>query len=165
MEAPVQTFDTNPPSEPPAPPPTASAGAGADPWAFVVDPDHFAIAETEEDDGEPLQDRGLTWLARLFGAQGELDESSAARAARTLGWTSRTILFAAITLLVLNARSIETWASTLPPQWGSETLRLVSAEWAERTKAIGLDEPRRRVHAAYQTSKTLSWDGTVTQAK
>ncbi|HWE46937.1 MAG TPA: hypothetical protein VG407_13005 [Caulobacteraceae bacterium] len=157
----AQTFDTSPPpiqtfdAREPTPPPRVFEH---------VDPDHFAIAETD-DGADTIFDSGFGWFGRLVGDQSELAESAAARAERALGWTSRTILIAALLMLVFNARSLQSWASTLPPQWGSETLRLVAGEWAGRLQDAGFDEPRRRAHAAYETSKTLRWDGSVTQAK
>jgi hypothetical protein len=152
------TWDAGPPSSDPPPPPLPPVTAATD--AFVIDPDHFAIAETEDED-DLIQDRAVGWLGRLFGAHAELAVDAAARAERTRGWTTRTMLIAAVTLLILNAHSLQTWSATLQPQWGSETLRLVSGEWAGQLQAVGLDEPRRRIHAAYQTSKTLHWDGSV----
>jgi hypothetical protein len=146
--APVQTFDAR---EPTAPPPRVFEH---------VDPDHFAIAETD-DGADTVFDRGFGWFGRLVGDRTELAESAAARAERALGWTSRTILIAALLMLVFNSRSLSTWASTLPPQWGSETLRLVAGEWSGRLQDAGFDEPRRRAHAAYETSKTLDWKGGV----
>ncbi len=148
---------TTPPAAP-APSPQLS------PLGFDVDPDHFAIAETEDAD-DLIPDRAFAWLGRMFGASAEFVDDPIARAERTRGWTTRTILLATLLLLVLNAHSLSTWASTLPPQWGSETLRLVSGEWYVQTQAVGLDEPRRRVHAAYQTTKTLGWDGSVRHAR
>ena len=148
LAAPVQTFDAREPA-PPAP------------AHEHVDPDHFAIAET--DDGfDTVLDRGFGWFARLVGDHAELAESAAARADRALGWTSRTILIATLLMLVFNARALQNWTSTLPPAWGTETLRLVASEWAGRLQDAGFDEPRRRAHAAYETSKTLDWKGRVT---
>jgi hypothetical protein len=129
-----------------------------------VDPDHFAIAEGD-DGADTILDGLFGWFGRSFADASEINESEDARAERAKGWTSRTILIAALALLVMNARSISTWASTLDPQWGTETLRLVSGEWAGRLQDAGFDEPRRRVHAAYQTSKTLDWKGGVKTAR
>ena len=160
-QAPVQTYDAPPVQTFDArdlhPPLSAAAREH-------IDPDHFAIAETD-DGADTVFDRGFGWLGRLIGDRGELDESGAARAERALGWTSRTILIAVLLMLLFNARSLPSWASTLPPQWGTETLRLVTGEWAGRLQDAGFDEPRRRTHAAYETSKTLDWKGGVTQAK
>ena len=108
-----------------------------------------------------MLDRGFGWFGRLVGDRAEIDESAAARAERARGWTSRTILIAALLMLVFNARALQSWASTLPPQWGTETLRLVAGEWAGRLQDAGFDEPRRRAHAAYETTKTLDWKGGV----
>jgi hypothetical protein len=157
-QAPVQTYD--------APPPVQTFDArDLHPLLHAavrehVDPDHFAIAETD-DGADTVLDRSFGWVGRLVGDRAELDESSAARAERALGWTSRTILIAVLLMLIFNAKSLPSWASTLPPQWGTETLRLVTGEWAGRLQDGGFDEPRRRTHAAYETSKTLDWKGAV----
>jgi hypothetical protein len=155
----VQTFDAAPPPvetfdardlHPPAPP--------SRPALERVDPDHFAIAETD-DGADTVLDRSFAWFGRIVGDQTELAESAAARAERALGWTSRVILFAVLLMLVFNARSLQSWASTLPPQWGTETLRLVAGEWADRLQGAGFDEPRRRVHTAYEKSKAMGQGG------
>ena len=151
---PVQTFDARPTEPPPPAPPVREH----------IDPDHFAIAETD-DGADTVLDRGFGLLGHLIGDRAELDESAAARAERARGWTSRTILIAVLLMLVFNARALQTWASTLPPQWGTETpCALVAGEWAGRSQDADFDEPRRRTHAAYETSKTLDWKGGVRTA-
>ncbi|HEY3812783.1 MAG TPA: hypothetical protein VGL66_06120 [Caulobacteraceae bacterium] len=152
----AQTFDASPPPpvetfdardlHPPAPP--------SPPALERVDPDHFAIAETD-DGADTVLDRSFAWFGRIVGDQTELAESAAARAERALGWTSRVILFSVLLMLVFNAKSLQSWASTLPPQWGTETLRLVAGEWADRLQDAGFDEPRRRAHTAYEKSKAM----------
>jgi hypothetical protein len=144
------------PAEPPAPTPAAAAPAEPE-----VDPDHFAIAEVDYETHTWL-DRVFGWLAGLLGARAEVDGHDGAVVERARGWTTRVILFATLTLLILNAASLKNWASTMEPNWGSSTLRLIAGEWADRLQSVGLDEPRRRVHAAYETEKTLSWHGKVT---
>ena len=67
-------------------------------------------------------------------------------AGRTRRWVSRTILFATLTLLVLNAVSLHSWATPLPPGWGSETLRELAAAWDTRLAMLGLDRPRQAIH-------------------
>jgi hypothetical protein len=124
--------------------------------APVVDPDHFAIAETDYSDESFLDDL-WAWLADRIGDRSEVYEDDEAIAERARRWTTRTIAIAALFLLVLNALSLKVWASTLPPTWGSETLRLVAGEWFDRTSAIGLDQPRKSVHDAYEAQKQRKW--------
>jgi hypothetical protein len=117
-----------------------------------VDPNHFAIAETDYAEDSFLDDL-WAWLAERIGDRSEVYEDDEATAERARRWTTRTIAVAALTLLVLNAPSLKTWASTLPPTWGSETLRQISGDWADRLAEIGLDEPRRSMHDAYEGLK------------
>lgn len=138
---PVETFSDTPP-EPPAAP--------------EVDPDHFAIAETDYAEESFLDDLWV-WLADRIGDRSEVYEDDEAIAERARRWTTRTIVIAALLLLVLNAASLKSWASTLPPTWGSETLRLVAGEWADRVAEIGADQPKRRVHQFYEAQKQRKW--------
>jgi hypothetical protein len=79
-------------------------------------------------------------------------------ARRAKGWTTRTILFATLLLAVLNAHAIQTWATTLPPDWGGQTVRVLADAWCGRTSAAGLDRPRAAIHDAYDAKKSLTWD-------
>jgi hypothetical protein len=78
-------------------------------------------------------------------------------AARAKGWTTRAVLIAAALLALLNAHSLQTWAETLPPDWGGETARALADAWATRTEAAGLDRPRAAMHDAYERKKALGW--------
>ena len=82
------------------------------------------------------------------GAEDEAHDDLAA--ARTRRWISRTILFAALTLLVLNAASLHSWATTLPAGWGSETIRELADTWSDRLAMLGLDRPRKTIHDQYE---------------
>ncbi len=76
---------------------------------------------------------------------------------RARRWTSRTILVAALTLAVLNAQSIRTWAATLPPSWATQTIRLMSGVWYDQLAQRGLDQPRAAIRSAYQRQKAVGW--------
>jgi hypothetical protein len=78
-------------------------------------------------------------------------------ASRAKGWATRTILAATLLLAVLNAHALQTWATTLPPDWGGETVRVLADAWAGRTAEAGLDRPRAAIHDAYEAKKTLTW--------
>lgn len=82
------------------------------------------------------------------GAEDEAHDEVAAD--RTRRWAGRVVLVAAALLLVLNASSLRSWALTLEPSWGAETLRRLTEVWSERTAAAGLDGPRRAVRDAYR---------------
>ena len=84
----------------------------------------------------------------------EDEEHDELAAARTRRWISRTILFATITLAVLNAASLHSWATTLPPGWATETVRELADTWNDRLAMLGLDQPRKAIHDQYE-----SWKG------
>jgi len=76
-------------------------------------------------------------------------------------WTSRAILVATLLLAVLNSPSIQTWATTLPPTWGSQTVDDLAEVWTSRLEQLGLDQPRTVVHDHYQAFQQMSWRDVV----
>ena len=91
------------------------------------------------------------------GADDEAHDDLAA--GRTRRWISRAILFVTLTLLILNAASLRSWATTLPPGWGSETIRELVDTWNDRLAMLGLDQPRKAIHDEYE-----SWKGKPAEA-
>ena len=75
-------------------------------------------------------------------------------AGRTRRWAGRTIFFAAVLLALLNAASIKSWASTLSPSWGNDTIAMMATLWSDRTGRIGLNRPRDAVSDAYKRLKS-----------
>jgi len=125
----------------------------------LTDPDHFAVSE-EDYDSDNVLDRMYRWLASRVGAVTVAEDvDDQVLAERTRRWTSRTIAFATLTLLFLNAESLRSWTSTLEPSWGTETLRLVAGEWADRLKGVGLDAPRATIRETYEAQKAKTWGG------
>lgn len=125
----------------------------------LKDPDHFAVSE-EDYDTDNVLDRLYRWVAARVGAVTVAEDvDDQVLAERTRRWTSRTIAFATLTLLFLNAESLRSWTSTLEPSWGTETLRLVAGEWADRLKGVGLDAPRATIRETYEAQKAKTWDG------
>ncbi len=78
------------------------------------------------------------------------EEADELAAGRTRRWAARTVLCATLILLVFNAPSLHSWATTLPPGWGSETIRELADTWNQRLAAIGLDVPRKAIHDTYE---------------
>ena len=76
---------------------------------------------------------------------------------RARGWTTRTIILAALVLALLNAHSLQSWATTLPPDWGGQTVRALADAWSARTADAGLDKPRAAIHDAYEAKKSRTW--------
>jgi len=72
-------------------------------------------------------------------------------------WTSRAILVATLLLAALNSPSIQTWATTLPPTWGSQTIDDLAEVWTSRLEQLGLDQPRTVIHDHYGAFQQLGW--------
>ena len=90
------------------------------------------------------------------GAEDEEEDELAA--GRTQRWAGRTILFAVLTLAVLNAPSIRSWATTLSPSWASETIVQLADVWNTRTATAGLQAPRDAVTKTYGGWKAAKWE-------
>ena len=116
--------------------------AAAEPAPTAHEPDSF--------------ERMVERLRRMSGYDpgAEDEEHDEVAAGRTRRWISRAILFATLTLLALNAQSLHSWATTLPPGWGSETIRELADTWNDRLSMLGLDQPRKTIHDTYE-----SWKG------
>jgi len=128
---------------------------------------------TDQPDPEPAEDEALVvqpvasqaWrdrppMIRLAEAAGfafsePTDEDTIADHARR--WTSVAILVATLVLAALNSPSIQTWATTLPPTWGSQTVDDLAEVWTGRLEQLGLDQPRTVVHDHYQAFQQMSW--------
>ena len=97
-------------------------------------------------------ERMVANLRRMSGYDpgAEDEEHDEVAAGRTRRWISRTILFATLTLLILNAQSLHSWATTLPPGWGSETIRELADTWNDRLSMLGLNQPRQAIHDTYE---------------
>jgi hypothetical protein len=83
-------------------------------------------------------------------AEEDVDELTADRTRR---WTTRTIIVAALFMLVFNAHSLQVWSAAMKPNWATQTIREISNIWADRVAQLGLDEPRARVREAYERLK------------
>lgn len=96
--------------------------------------------------------------------EGELavDELESSRARR---WTSQIVVVALAVLLFLNARSIQSWAYTLEPNWTTETIRALADTWAARTKLGGFDDLRADLRTAYEDAKARRPDGRDREAR
>ena len=110
----------------------------------------------EEETAEPDAFERMVAAAREvsgYNPGAEDEEHDELAAGRTIRWAGRAILVATLLLAVLNAESIRSWATTLSPNWTSETISMVADVWAKRTAQAGLDAPRRSVHDAYEGLK------------
>ena len=121
--------------------------------------EEIAAAESVPPAHEPdAFERMVGGLRRASGYDpgAEDEEHDELAAGRTRRWISRAILFATITLLLLNAQSLHSWATTLPPGWASETTREIVDTWNDRLAMIGLDRPRKAIHDEYEGWKGKS---------
>jgi hypothetical protein len=117
-----------------------------------------APATAEETDAFARMVGGLRKISGYDpGAEDEVHDELAA--GRTRRWISRTILFATLTLAVLNAQSLHSWATTLQPGWATETIRELADTWNSRLAMLGLDQPRKAIHDEYESWKGKGGDG------
>jgi len=129
----MMSDDIIPPVEPPAPeaePAPPPAARGRPPLIELAEAAGFAFSEPTDED--LLADHARRW-------------------------TSRAILVATLLLAALNSPSIQTWATTLPPTWGSQTIDDLAEVWTGRLEQLGLDQPRTEVHDHYQAFQQLNW--------
>ncbi len=85
------------------------------------------------------------------------DEQEAA-ADKARGYASRIIMIATLFLAVTNAASMVSWSSTLNPDWGGRTMRVLSQGWAGQMSELGLDLFRNRVRALWAAFADLPRD-------
>lgn len=78
-----------------------------------------------------------------FGYAHPDEEEAAADKAR--GYASRIILIATLFLAATNAASLVSWSSTLNPDWGGRTMRVLSQGWAGQMSELHLDLFRNQV--------------------
>jgi hypothetical protein len=124
--------------DPAAPPPaTGPAPHPAEPTGFLENP--------------------LIWLAEATGFELGAPVDAAIVADHARRWTSRIIIIATLMLAVFNAASIQTWATTLSPNWGTQTVSALADVWSSRLGDAGLDRPRAAVHNSYEAAKQAQW--------
>jgi hypothetical protein len=120
------------------------------------DPHHSPPLKTDSPDSFA---RLVAWLRVRIGysAQQDDDASDLLLADQARRWTSRSIMIAVVLLAVFNSQSLVSWASTLPPDWGSGTLRELSRVWETRLDEAGLTQVFKTIHDRYQDLKSLHW--------
>ena len=64
-------------------------------------------------------------------------------------WQTGLLAIATAVLLVLNAHSIDDWATELAPNRLTQLLRAPVSGWMQTARANGLDAPRARLHATW----------------
>ncbi|WP_372915083.1 hypothetical protein [Sandarakinorhabdus sp.] len=67
------------------------------------------------------------------------------------------LVFALVTLAVLNAHAFAAWADALEPGTRSARIGAVADGFADRTAAGGLDVPRAALNAGWNRVKAARW--------
>ena len=106
----------------------------------------------------PTREPRLKTLGRYaFPPEPPLDEEG--EAARDRRWTSRTIVFAGLFLLVFNSVSIQSWARQQEPGWLPATVQQLADVWTAQISQLGADQPRQGVREAYETARDQRFIG------
>ncbi len=106
----------------------------------------------------PTREPRLIALGRYaFPPEAPLDEEG--EAARDRRWASRTIMVAALFLLVFNSVSITSWAGRQEPGWITSTVQQLGDVWTAQIGQLGADQPRRGVREAYEAARDRRFIG------
>lgn len=125
-------------------------------------PDRSMTRETSPPEAlllaHPLLPQPVLALGRFAFPPGEPpdDEGVAARDRR---WASRSLVVAAVFLLVFNAVSIQNWSRQQAPGWMTTTVRRLADVWTEQMALLGADQPREAVREAYERARDARWLG------
>lgn len=76
-----------------------------------------------------------------------------------LGWTTATILLAALLLALFNAQSFRSWAEDLPPGPNTPALVRVASGWETAMATAGLGEPQTRMRRGWNRAQQTRWPG------
>ena len=129
----------------PQPDPDSDWNAGADAHDLVVD------------DGSARPNPLLTLGRFAFPPSPPLDDEGVA--ARDRRWTSRTLVFLTLFLLIFNGASVQNWSRQQAPGWVTSTVQQLSDVWETQIAQLGADQPRRAVRTAYDTSRDQRFIG------
>ena len=72
-------------------------------------------------------------------------------------WMGWIVIFIVVTLAFSNARSLERWAASQPPNWSTETVRLMAQLWSQRMQTAGFNTPRDILNGQFERLKTVTW--------
>ncbi len=107
----------------------------------------------------PTRENRLVALGRFaFPPAPPLDDDGLS--ARDQRWTGRVIVVATLFLLIFNAPSIQNWARTMEPGWGTATIQQLADVWAAQIAQTGADQPRQVVRDAWQAASEAEYPGT-----
>lgn len=136
--------------ESPFPPLGESLPPPADPpsdWIQAADPHDL-----------PTRENALVALGRFaFPPAPPLDDEGVA--ARDRRWTSRTVLVAAVFLLVFNAVSPLNWSRQQAPGWVQGTVQQLSEVWVAQLAVFGVDMPRQGLREIWTAARDARFIG------
>ena len=135
----------------PAPEPDPQPDPPSD-WIETADAHDLAVEHG------PTRENALVALGRFaFPPSPPLDDEGVA--ARDRRWTSRTVMMAAVFLMVFNAVSPLNWSRQQPPGWVPETVRQLSEVWTDRLAVFGVDQPRQGAREAWEAAREARFIG------
>ena len=106
----------------------------------------------------PTRENKLLALGRFaFPPAPPLDDEGVA--ARDRRWTSRTVFFLAIFMLIFNAASIQNWSRQQAPGWVTSTVQQLSDVWSTQLTQLGADQPRHAVRTTYDNARDARFPG------
>lgn len=106
----------------------------------------------------PTRENKLVALGRFaFPPAPPLDDEGVA--ARDRRWTSRTVFFLAVFMLIFNAASIQNWSRQQAPGWVTSTVQQLSDVWSTQLTQLGADQPRHAIRTAYDNARTARFPG------
>lgn len=106
----------------------------------------------------PTRENKLVALGRFaFPPAPPLDDEGVA--ARDRRWTSRTIVFLAVFMLIFNAASIQNWSRQQAPGWVTSTVQQLSDVWSAQLSQLGADQPRHAIRTAYDNARAARFPG------
>ena len=106
----------------------------------------------------PARENALVALGRFaFPPSPPLDDEGVA--ARDRRWTSRTVMMAAVFLMVFNAVSPLNWSRQQPPGWVPETVRQLSEVWVGQLSVFAVDQPRQGLREAWEAARRARFIG------
>ncbi|NBB53225.1 hypothetical protein GVN24_33625 [Rhizobium sp. CRIBSB] len=152
------TDERNPPLEP-----FPTQVVGASPFPPLEDGltgDGLPGSNTQDPSGETAAQREnrLITLGRFaFPPAPPLDDEGLA--ARDRRWTTRTIVYLSVFMLLFNAASIQNWSRQQAPGWVASTVQQLSDVWSAQLAQLGADQPRQAIRNGYQGLRDARFPG------
>lgn len=143
------------PEQPLDPFPTAS---GPSPFPPLEGEPVTDWAEQADAHDLPTRENKLVALGRFaFPPAPPLDDEGVA--ARDRRWTSRTVAFVTVFMLIFNSASIQNWSRQQAPGWVTSTVQQLSDVWSTQLTQLGADQPRQAVRTAYDNARDARFPG------